>query len=474
MSLYIRCTGRYLPRVMRVNLVLALLAGVQSNGARETQQESEPPTNDVIICDTNAAAYTMMGLSELELACSRNDAAAQIEMAYRYGHGRGVPKDQSKAGYWADLAAQNGSVDAQYLKGILLDMNYTMGIGSEADITNAVMWITKAAATGCAKAQFSLGGLYESGNVERDLQKAKFWYQKAADQGLTEAQDALKRVSNPNYQLLSSARAYYVNYIVDNDNRAALDNAIIWFTKAADAGDAEAQCQLGEFCESTELGPDLQKAREWYGKAAAQGNADAQKSLARLDESSRQPNAAYEESTPELRILKQAKTLAQAMVDGRYDVIASMSPPSMSKSLGTPEQIEANVRQGLGKGSRITACEAGPILSQASLDADKFATVTTKTTMDVDGEVSTISSYLLAISDDGGSKWYFMNGSDRLREFVRNFSPAVESELIFPESFMTMGDMRFIKKGNDWVPDSTTMDYMKRALEKPSKSQTGQ
>lgn len=51
------------------------------------------------------------------------------------------------------------------------------------------------------------------------------------------------------------------------------DEAVEWYRKSAELGNAEAQCMLGE------LADDFEEAVEWYLKAAEQGNADAQYEL---------------------------------------------------------------------------------------------------------------------------------------------------------------------------------------------------
>lgn len=58
--------------------------------------------------------------------------------------------------------------------------------------------------------------------------------------------------------------------------------AVKWYTKAAQQGNAEAQYSLA-WCYGHEQGvaKDLTEAFKWYTKAANQGNADAQYCLAR-------------------------------------------------------------------------------------------------------------------------------------------------------------------------------------------------
>ena len=61
---------------------------------------------------------------------------------------------------------------AQYFIGEML----LRGKGIEADVEQAVLWLTKAAENGSSDAQVILGGLYAAGiGVEQDFDQAYFW-----------------------------------------------------------------------------------------------------------------------------------------------------------------------------------------------------------------------------------------------------------------------------------------------------------
>ena len=60
--------------------------------------------------------------------------------------------------------------------------------------------------------------------------------------------------------------------------------AVSWFTHAAEEGDVGAQYNLGCFCEKGfGIQMNLTKAKEWYSQAAAQGHAHALAALQRLE-----------------------------------------------------------------------------------------------------------------------------------------------------------------------------------------------
>jgi TPR repeat protein len=60
------------------------------------------------------------------------------------------------------------------------------------------------------------------------------------------------------------------------DNQKARE----WYEKAAEQGNADAQCSLGQmYYEGIVVKRDYQKAREWWEKAAEQGDSKAQQRL---------------------------------------------------------------------------------------------------------------------------------------------------------------------------------------------------
>ena len=108
-------------------------------------------------------------------------------------------------------------------------------------------------------------------HMTQDLQQATMWFKKAADQGHAEAQYSL-------------GKAYYefhgASGVPKNDLQAAL-----WYRRAADQGHVGAQTSLGVLYYNGEGVPqDYDQATLWLQKAADQGDAVAQMWLKRLKE----------------------------------------------------------------------------------------------------------------------------------------------------------------------------------------------
>jgi TPR repeat protein len=113
-----------------------------------------------------------------------------------------------------------------------------------------------------AEAQFCLGACYEWGNcVAKDSAEAVKWYRKAAEQGDAEAQFHL-------------GFCYYKGDGVAKD----APEAVKWFSKAAEQGLAEAQNSLGA-CYSLGHGVTYNdvNALMWVNLAAASGDEEVKK-----------------------------------------------------------------------------------------------------------------------------------------------------------------------------------------------------
>ena len=91
--------------------------------------------------------------------------------------------------------------------------------------------------------------------MPQDYAEAVRWYRKAADQGNADAQFSL-------------------GYMYDNGQGVPQDyaEAARWYRKAADQGDADAQFNLGYMYDKGQGVPqDYAEAARWYRKAADQG-----------------------------------------------------------------------------------------------------------------------------------------------------------------------------------------------------------
>ena len=129
--------------------------------------------------------------------------------------------------------------------------------------------LSNLALSGNAKAQHELALMYLTGlyPAEKDIPKAVGLLEESAGQGNVSSQIELGR-----------------HYNGSENNQ--LDKAILWYEKAANGGDAEAQYLLGDlYCtaKNTELRlPNYRQAAYWWGKAVESNHLESMRKLSSL------------------------------------------------------------------------------------------------------------------------------------------------------------------------------------------------
>jgi TPR repeat protein len=186
--------------------------------------------------------------------------------------------------------AEKGNANAQEYLGYC----YHTGQGVAKDYVEAVKWHRKAAEQGNAVAQRNLGICYQHGNgVRKDKAEAAKWYRKAAEQGDAYAQynlgvcysdgDIVAKHPTPVDTIMSFPDPIInlgLSKLGMGSGRKDAAEAVKWFRKAAEQGNADAQNKLGCcYEEGSGVKKDLAEAAKWYRKAADQGNASAQHNL---------------------------------------------------------------------------------------------------------------------------------------------------------------------------------------------------
>ena len=170
-------------------------------------------TLDAAVAAGNPIAQFQKGLAQLQagqmkegarlirLSANRNQPAAQYRLAKLYETGTGVAEDPITARELIERAARGGNRIAMHDLGNY--HAYGQG-GLTSDISEALVWFTKAAERGVVDSQFNVAFLSEGNEgVPADVDTALFWYHVAARQGdqgaperieiLSGALDAAKR-----------------------------------------------------------------------------------------------------------------------------------------------------------------------------------------------------------------------------------------------------------------------------------------
>ena len=270
-------------------------------------------------------------------AAEQGYAEAQFNLGTCYSRGNGVPKSVAEALKWYRKAAEQGHTEAEYNMGWYcevfsprkdeavkwyeraakknhaqsiwsLGQCYDTGCGVETNKAIAIQYYKKAAALGDSNGRFSLAMKYYSGDgIEKNYTEAARLFHLAAEQGYDEAQyyyavmclkglgiprntfyaaywfgKAEERYRSRTKFLTDANTAYALATILMNKqgNDADKKEAISWYRKAAEQGNAEAQCALGfQYWIGELLEKDYAEAFKWIYRAANQGLARAQNLL---------------------------------------------------------------------------------------------------------------------------------------------------------------------------------------------------
>ncbi|MDK4554752.1 tetratricopeptide repeat protein [Kingella kingae] len=154
------------------------------------QKQPAPSANDAIYAQA-VAAYQREDFATvhkllLPLA-EQGDATAQHNLAVLYQDGLGTKADIAQALMWYEKAAAQGNAEAQFMAGLLHS--------DQQQYERAVYWYTLAAKQGHVEAQNNLAARYATGTgVERNIDTAIEWYRKAAEQGHASASHTMQQL----------------------------------------------------------------------------------------------------------------------------------------------------------------------------------------------------------------------------------------------------------------------------------------
>ncbi len=165
-------------------------------------------------------------------------------------------------------AAEQGDAGAQYDLGVLYYEEWE-GRGVPQNDTQAALWYHAIRAW---RAWINSADPYNTFYTQ-----AVFWFRKAAEQGEADAQETLGNLYYGGHGPLS------MDHFIDWIMHGRYTQAAFWYRKAAEQGDADAQESLGDlYRDGDGVSEDATEAAAWYRKAAEQGDADAQESLGDL------------------------------------------------------------------------------------------------------------------------------------------------------------------------------------------------
>jgi len=249
-------------------------------------------------------------IQELENAAKQGDIDACRELGILYYEGNEVAVDLEKSAYYFSKAAKAGDCHSMYCMGL----NYIGGTGVPQDAEKGFYWFEEAAKKGDSYAMFELASHYYTGDVvKQDYAKALDYYEQAAQHGNIYAMiNAAKLYENGHSgeKDIEKARVFFQEgykkleeWAIEEDDDLAQEwlgelyyagcplidvkidypQAVVWFEKAAKAGNISALINLG-LCYRYGIGTivDMGKAIELNEKAAAKNETKAMCNLASI------------------------------------------------------------------------------------------------------------------------------------------------------------------------------------------------
>ena len=133
-----------------------------------------------VICLPQTAFARASDISRTQSQAEHGSVAQEIELGAAYLGGKSVPRDERKAAYWYEKAANAGDPGAQQQIGYF----YQNGIGVDRDPERAARWFERAVAGGLISAKVNLGVAYVWGSgVRKDPGFAVQLFREAANKG---------------------------------------------------------------------------------------------------------------------------------------------------------------------------------------------------------------------------------------------------------------------------------------------------
>ena len=234
------------------------------------------------------------------------DRSSQVLLWLAYSGGHGVPKDAKQGVPYLRQAAEQGSIEGQWVLSTLYEFGRA---GLPVDHAESFKWALKAAQRGHMVAQHNVATAYFHGRgVEENLEQARYWYGRAAEQGFAHSEwmmghiyyeglgvpanrdEAVKWLSKSLAQghvptMLTLAEMY------TNTSHVPLQPQFVFDLErgAAQGGSHAAEFEVGRIYREGYLGaPDYAQAMVWFNQAAAAGYGPAINISARCTNSGRE------------------------------------------------------------------------------------------------------------------------------------------------------------------------------------------
>lgn len=265
-------------------------------------------TIDWVPDDLKPSAET---LKLLELAKS-GDKAAQLKAFELYTEGTDVPPSVIRADYWLTQAALSGDANAQYHLG----WKYDIGKDPHSvDAGQAIRFFSMAASQGHRDAMTRLAFVYKNDPFDDEPEAAHSIYARKPHKDMAKAISWFIKAAN----LGDSFAAYMLAEVYGRGDHVPVDmtKAFFWYQKSAQGQYMEAMLKLAEFYQAGKgSAKDVEAAQQWRRKASALGSRS--ESLIHYFPWGEQPRDAAAIFSLQLNHAKAGDVNAQLAVAARY------------------------------------------------------------------------------------------------------------------------------------------------------------
>lgn len=226
-----------------------------------------------------------IALDWLVKAADQNYLPAFAKLGFCYERGQDVEKNEERAKYWYSkidetylARAEQGDAEAQFAVG---NAFFHGGHAIQKDLNQVFNWWLMAAENGHVAAQVSVADSFMYGRfAEPDVEEALFWYTEAANADDPYAQYQLGKyyitgTVTPDVDMEfdeNYGRRYFTVFDSDHD----FELAVTWFRKAAEAGNTNARFELGKcYYHGIGVPEDSEEAYKWFAHASGDGHNEA-------------------------------------------------------------------------------------------------------------------------------------------------------------------------------------------------------
>ena len=137
-------------------------------------------------------------------------------------------------------------------------------------------------------------------------------------------------------------------------------------------------------------------------------------------------------------IKQQAEQTSKALLQGDYETVVKFTYPKIVEMLGGREKMVAMLRDGKAQmdaqGMGIESVSFGEPSLTVKAGEEIHCLVPQTLLMTVPGGKMKAESWLLAISTDKGTHWYFLDTAQMTMENIKGFVPHYNAELKIPET----------------------------------------